>query len=223
MNIARPSLKWAQPLAKRLRTEAIILHHAEAENATVQDIHRWHLKRGWAGIGYHYYIRKDGSVYQGRPEDTVGAHAGSQSGYNSKSIGICFEGNYMAESMPHAQFTAGIELISLIQKRYQGVLTILGHRDVCNTDCPGKNFPMAQLKNYKDAEEIEMTTEQLKRIIQQEIEAANVKKAIEPPETWAAQVWAKAEQAGIMDGSRPQSPVLRQELAAVLERIGALK
>nr|WP_243240285.1 N-acetylmuramoyl-L-alanine amidase [[Clostridium] hylemonae] len=87
-------------MSRRSATKLIILHHAEASNCTVQDIHRWHKNNGWAGIGYHFLVRKDGSIYRGRPEWAVGAHA---SGSNSDSIGICFEGAYMTETMPAAR------------------------------------------------------------------------------------------------------------------------
>ena len=64
---------------------------------------------GGAGIGYHYYITKDGTIWEGRPDNTVGAHA---SGGNSDSIGICFEGDYDVErTMPDAQKKAGKELV----------------------------------------------------------------------------------------------------------------
>lgn len=48
-----------------------------------------HLRRGGSGAGYHYYIRKDGSIKSLRPVDKSGAHA---RGYNAHSIGVCYEG-----------------------------------------------------------------------------------------------------------------------------------
>ena len=68
----------------------LFLHHAESKSCTADDIHRWHLANGWAGIGYHFFVRKDGSIYRGRPENDIGSHA---KGSNSDSIGICFEGS----------------------------------------------------------------------------------------------------------------------------------
>ena len=98
MNIIEKNYKWAKPLSKRNSTDLLILHHAAAASCTAEDVHRWHVGNGWAGIGYHYLVRKDGTIYRGRPEDTVGAHA---YGANSHSIGVCFEGNYQVEpTMP---------------------------------------------------------------------------------------------------------------------------
>ena len=108
MNIIEANLGFGS-MSYRSKTMRIILHHAAAVTCSVQDVHRWHINNGWAGIGYHFFVRKDGSVYRGRPENAVGAHA---SGSNSDSIGICFEGNFDIEPMPAAQIQAGKELVS---------------------------------------------------------------------------------------------------------------
>ena len=60
-------------------------------------------------------MRKDGTVYRLRPEGKIGAHA---SGSNSDSIGICFEGSYMTETMPQAQINAGKELVAYLKQIY---------------------------------------------------------------------------------------------------------
>jgi N-acetyl-anhydromuramyl-L-alanine amidase AmpD len=139
------NLKFTGSLNMRRTTDTIILHHAAASKCTVEDVHRWHMANGWSGIGYHYFIRKDGSVWRGRPEGTVGAHAGSKNGYNNHSIGICFEGNYDAETMPDKQYNAGVELVRDILTRYPGC-AILGHRNVTATGCPGALFPFEKMK-----------------------------------------------------------------------------
>ena len=154
MRIIEERYDWRGALTVRGRTDAIILHHAEATYATAQDVHRWHLGNGWAGIGYHYYVRKNGLVYRGRPEDAVGAHAGSKSGYNGRSIGVCFEGDYMTETMPTAQLEAGRALLRDIEARYGGGLRVIGHRDVTATDCPGTRFPMDAMKHHEEDEDM---------------------------------------------------------------------
>lgn len=56
---------------------------------TVADLDRDHCARGFDGPGYHFYIRKDGSVWTTRPIWKQGAHF---KGFNKNSIGICYEG-----------------------------------------------------------------------------------------------------------------------------------
>ena len=143
LNIIETNWKWAYPLTTRANTERIILHHAAAVKTDAAAIHAGHLANGWNGIGYHYYVRKDGTVYRGRPENMKGSHAGSAA--NADSIGICFEGNFEIEEMNNIQTEAGAELVANILARYPD-LTIIGHQDVNATACPGKNFRMDEIK-----------------------------------------------------------------------------
>lgn len=220
MKIIEERYAWRGALSVRSRTDTIILHHAEASSATAQDIHRWHLGRGWSGIGYHYYVRKDGSVYRGRPEDAVGAHAGSKSGYNARSIGICFEGNYMRETMPAAQLEAGRALLREIEARYGGKLAILQHCDVASTDCPGVKFPMDSLKNYMEANDL--TASEVRKIVREEIAAAAQREAAAPVDEYAKSAWEQAKAQGVMDGTAPRGPVLREQFAVVMQRLGLI-
>ena len=70
MNIHDANLKRNGNWSYRSSTSEIILHHAEASRASVEDVNSWHIERGWAGIGYHYYVRKDGTIWRGRPART---------------------------------------------------------------------------------------------------------------------------------------------------------
>lgn len=143
MNIIETNLKFRTALTNRNSTNRIIIHHAEASHCTAQDIHQWHLNNGWSGAGYHFLVRKDGTVYRLRPENKIGAHA---SGSNSDSIGICFEGSYMTETMPQAQINAGKELVAYLKQKYK-ISKVQAHREVCSTNCPGKNFPFTEIAN----------------------------------------------------------------------------
>lgn len=146
MTITNPGLKFTNSLSKRAKTTAIILHHAAASRCSVQEVHSWHLSNGWKGIGYHFFVRKDGSVWQGRPLDRLGAHAKEA---NSYSVGVCFEGDYTRETMPAAQLAAGQELVGYIKSKYPGITKILRHKDVCATTCPGANFPFNKIASGK--------------------------------------------------------------------------
>lgn len=142
MNIIETGLKFGS-LNYRKSTTRIILHHAAATSCSAEDIHRWHKQKGWAGAGYHFLVRKDGSVYRLRPEAAVGAHASDN---NSNSLGICFEGNFETESMTDIQKHAGAELVAYLKNRY-GISTVQRHKDVGTTTCPGKNFPFEEISS----------------------------------------------------------------------------
>ena len=139
MQINEVAYKWAGQLARRTATRRIILHHAAAVTCTPQQVHQWHLANGWTGIGYHFFVRKDGTVYRGRPEDTVGAHAGNN---NYDSLGVCFEGSFDRETMPDAQLRAGQELVAYLKQKY-GISTVQRHSDV-NTDSRGDTVRCVQ-------------------------------------------------------------------------------
>lgn len=187
-------------LTKRTVTDRIILHHA-AGNGSVESVHNYHKSLGWSGIGYHYYVRKDGSIYRGRPEEMVGGHT---SGYNYCSIGVCAEGNFETESMSDAQREAIRALVLDIRTRYPDTQTIR-HKDVAATACPGKNYPF----DY--------------------IAAAEPDPEDTPPETdtpsgmdWEtertlARAWAM--NTGLSDGERPQDGVKRIEFWVTLWRM----
>lgn len=143
LNVIEKTYKLNGSLSIRSKTERIILHHADASNCTAEDIDRWHKKNGWTCIGYHFFVKKDGTIYRGRQENSVGAHAG---GANSNSIGICFEGRYETEQMPNAQVEAGKELVAYLKNKYN-ISKVQKHSDVCSTSCPGKNFRFDEIAN----------------------------------------------------------------------------
>lgn len=144
MNITETNIKWNGTLSDRARTDYIALHHAEASTCTVWDIDAWHKGNGWSGIGYHFFVRKDGSVYRGRPLDKMGAHV---QGKNNVSIGICAEGDYTREVMPDAQKKAICELLVYLKDNYYPTASIVGHGEIGDSDCPGGNYPLAEIKN----------------------------------------------------------------------------
>ena len=142
MNIINTNLNFKQ-MDTRSSTQRIILHHAAAKKCSAEDIHRWHLNNGWSGAGYHFLVRKDGTIYRLRPEDKVGAHA---YGANYDSLGICFEGDYKEEIMQEEEIKAGRELVNFLKNKY-GINTVQVHKNVNATNCPGDNFPFDQIAN----------------------------------------------------------------------------
>ena len=69
----------------------------ETQDYTAEQLKRDHLARGFIDVGYHFYIRRDGTVTQHRRLDEVGAHCRP---FNRCSIGICYEGGLDANGKP---------------------------------------------------------------------------------------------------------------------------
>ena len=147
VNIVEKNLNWNGSFTYNNKPDMIILHHIEASRPgstiPIEDVHGWHLGNGWIGIGYHFYVTKDGTIYRGRPEDAEGAHT---IGYNQRSIGIAAEGKYETEDMPYEQKQAITKLGIYIKNKY-GINAVKGHGEVYSTNCPGKNYPLTEIRD----------------------------------------------------------------------------
>ena len=138
MEIKETKLKFGDMIPRSKVLEYIVIHHtASTAKETVEQIHNFHINNnGWAGIGYHFYIRKDGTIYKGRDEKYAGAHCEN---YNSVSLGICLEGNFEIEKPTEKQLKSLTELLQFLKNKY-GNVQVVGHRDLNATGCPGKNL-----------------------------------------------------------------------------------
>ena len=129
-------------LTERPETHMLVIHHVGEidRDVAAEEIHQWHLNNGWAGIGYSYVIRKDGSIERGRPREMIGSHA---YGYNSQSTGINVVGDFMVGEPNEAQLNSLVNLLADLVEIYEldvNENTILGHGDLMSTDCPGTNM-----------------------------------------------------------------------------------
>jgi len=213
MTVNDAGLKFTLEPDKRSKTTMLILHHA-AGSGSVESVHKAHLARNWYGIGYHYYVRKDGGIWRGRPEDSVGTHT---VGKNTVSIAICFEGNFETDTMSEAQLTAGRELIADILRRYENI-KISCHRDHDSTACPGKNFP-EELLNMKLSDDCTAFVERLSDAQAYSILAkAQRHAATLPLPEWAREEYAAAVDAGLTDGENPMMLANRCQAALMAFR-----
>lgn len=120
---------------KRLSTDYIAIHcsaTSDKQNIGAADIDKWHRAKGWACIGYHYVIKRDGTVEHGRDDAVVGAHV---QGFNEHSVGICMVGGVSADDVntaennfTPAQFKSLKTLLVELKKKYPKA-KIQGHRD----------------------------------------------------------------------------------------------
>jgi len=117
----------------------IVIHCSDSPNDrgdTAQNIHQWHLERGFDGIGYHYVVLPTGDIENGRPEYWQGAHV---RGHNKGSIGICLIG---VDDFTRDQLTALRYLIMQLIHKHP-LAEVFGHRDLDpNRTCP--NFDVKE-------------------------------------------------------------------------------
>lgn len=115
--------------------DLVVIHCADTPSTMdigVAEIRKWHTEeRGWSDIGYHWVIRRDGTLEQGRDEAVAGAHV---AGHNSRSIGVCMIGGKGAGGIASANFTPAQwhrldTLLRELAERYPNA-EVLGHRDL---------------------------------------------------------------------------------------------
>ena len=129
--------------------EKITVHHSGGDTFwgisktdaadEISRIQRYHqTQQGWADIGYHYIIDRNGSIWQGRRLSYQGAHA--RGAGNHGNVGIVLLGNYLEQGIGSAQRRSLEMLVSKLCQRFlipaQRVYT---HREIVHgkTDCPG--------------------------------------------------------------------------------------
>lgn len=124
--------KFKKP--KRSVTKVFI--HCSASDRPSHDnagtIHQWHLQRGWSGIGYHFFIKKNGILQRARDLERVPA---AQAGHNIRSIAICLHG-LKKDKFTDAQFETLRKLCNAINKEYGQRITFHGHCEVSSKSCP---------------------------------------------------------------------------------------
>ncbi|QKS71891.1 N-acetylmuramoyl-L-alanine amidase [Paenalkalicoccus suaedae] len=178
----------------------IARHHSATDDGDFDTFWNYWKTLEWITGGYHEIILRDGTVQICYDANMVTNGVGN---HNSYTYHICLVGN---GSFTNAQEKAWRERCQLAMDRLKiTVNNVKGHNEFtgARTACPGTSMV---------------------RVRQQLREALTVSnQPTNEPSPWARSVWVKATQAGIVDGKRPQEPMTRQEMAAMLDRLGLIK
>ena len=118
----------------------IILHCTatpEGRDVDAADITRWHKNKGWRTNGYHYIIKLDGTIEEGRSVQMVGAHT---IGHNVGSLGVVYAGGCDQDMNPKdtrtpEQDIALTNLLSALLDMYP-IAALYGHNEFSNKACP---------------------------------------------------------------------------------------
>lgn len=144
----------------------IVVHCADTPpdmDIGAAEIRSWHVLppprgRGWRDIGYHFVIRRTGSIERGRhldqdhliEPDEVGSHV---QGYNSVSIGICLVGGARRvpgglepeDNFTRIQYDTLAAQLKVLQRQFPKA-RIVGHHDLN----PGKACPSFDVAAFLD-------------------------------------------------------------------------
>ncbi len=152
-----------------MNPEYIVVHTAafSGKDCDRDMIDQWHKARNWSGIGYHFVIlndnhsqKADGTVENGRPTNTAGAHA---LGLNSRSLGICCIGHGDKDDFTAKQYESLYKLLQKLMAEFSiPVSKVIGHRelndlvqqDIISTryrtskSCPGHKIDMDFIRTH---------------------------------------------------------------------------
>jgi len=129
-------------MSERQNTDYIVIHCSATKPSMdigAKEIDKWHRQNGWRKIGYHWVVRRDGIVEEGRDLAEAGAHA---KGVNSLSVGICMVGGVDDAGKSENNFTdeqwKSLEDLVWQMKLAYPNAEVLGHRDLPDVkkDCP---------------------------------------------------------------------------------------
>lgn len=115
----------------------VFLHCSASDNPAHDDVsvmRQWHMSppNNWADVGYHFFIKKDGTVQPGRDLEMTPA---AQAPHNTATIAICAHG-LLIDKFTDVQLAAVKGLCEAINRAYDGKVTFHGHREVANKTCP---------------------------------------------------------------------------------------
>jgi hypothetical protein len=160
----------------------------------VDHIARYHVEnKDWPGIGYHYYVTPDGTIYQTQPLEVASWHV---SHHNDTSLGICVAGNFTYVPPPQAQVEVTARLMAwLVQELAIREQNILGHKEFPDNDtsCPGETW--LKRMTWKNA------LLDAVRVVSAGVRPSPSVKPLhhyvlfwQTPDSWAQQDWQAAEQ-----------------------------
>ena len=185
---------------RRQLTDYIVLHCSATPSTAdigAAEIRQWHKARGWDDIGYHFVIRRDGEVEEGRPVEEVGSHVKN---HNANSVGLCLVGGVDVRSRPKDNFTAAQwkalkGLLADLQARFPRSF-VIGHRDFPGVAkaCPCFDaIDWARVNGLRAAARFRPVTASMLRAIKREMEEGDeqddvVTKPATGPGKWLAAI-----------------------------------
>ena len=199
-----------------------------------------HWNQGGVGACVHAMIGKlaDGSVctYQTLPWTMRGWHCGRSGNDTHIAFEICEDG-LTDEGYFHATYQAAVDLTAYLCRRFSldpladGVVLChsegykrgiaSNHADVMHWwgryGVSMDNFRRDVAEKMKGGER-DLTEQEVRAIIREELAAAQAARDKLPASDWAAEKLKQAKAAGITDGTRPRGFATREEVALMVQK-----
>ncbi|XP_077977924.1 peptidoglycan-recognition protein SC2-like [Glandiceps talaboti] len=128
----------------------VIIHHTDTGSCStvsscssiLRGIQNWHMDNNdWVDIGYNWLIGGDGKVYAGRGWNSQGAHS---PGYNSKSYGIAFIGDFVSSKPTQAAINSAKALLkcAVDTGKLSSGYVLYAHKDVRSSYRMSRHCPL---------------------------------------------------------------------------------
>ena len=219
----------------------IVVHYTAGNGDTAMNNAQYFHNNSGLQASAHYFVDEHSVVQSVR--DTDGAwHCGGplESSHhplhnicmNRNSLGVEMCSDIVGGKYTITQQTVDrtVELVRWLMDKYSiDVDHVVRHYDVTGKDCPEpwvrdeslwRKFKARLTAKDPIEEEIKaMTDKEFAQYVDRYLAA----KANQQPHPYAAEAWAKAKTAGIVDGSKPQCELTREQFVVILQRLGLLK
>ena len=163
--VSRPNIisraQWGaksprQRFSTNFTPKKVVIHHTAGNKGRANQVRicqSYHQNsRGWSDIGYHYLISYTGEIFEGRPDNVLGTHV---AGANKYCIGISAMGHYSKYPCDPPCWNSLVRLTAYVCSKYRiQPKDIIGHKNMANKDCPGKNI-------YSRMDELRQSVQQL--------------------------------------------------------------
>ncbi len=174
-------------------THICIHHSATAGSIPLENVAKYHVEdRGWPGIGYHFYVKPDGTIYQTNRAETISFQVSQNNDY---SVGVCVSGDFTYAPPPDIQVDAAARLVAWLMQEFSvPEQNVLGHKEFPNNDtsCPGETWLKKQ--SWKNT-----LANRVRSVRGGSVGQAQIKPIghyvlfWQKPDAWAQQDWKAAE------------------------------
>jgi len=137
------------------RWRYIVIHHTASDIGNLEYYRQMHQKeRGWPDIAYHFLINNGSYNTSVGQIETSSLWINRSHHYSTKvsyinyfGIAIGLVGNFQKHPLPTLQREALINLVTRLSKQYSiSPDRIVGHRELWETDCPGRFLNLNQIR-----------------------------------------------------------------------------
>lgn len=218
----------------------IVVHYTAGNGDTAMNNAQYFHNNSGLQASAHYFVDEHGVVQSVRDTDGAWHCGGPLESSHHPLHGICMNRNSlgveMCSDIVGGKYTITqqtvdrtVELVRWLMDKYGiDVDHVVRHYDVTGKDCPEpwvrdeslwRKFKARLTAKDPIEEEIKaMTDKEFAQYMDRYLAA----KANQKAHPYAADAWKAMQTAGITDGSQPQCPLTREQLAVILQRIGLI-